>query len=140
MILSNKLKRIAHPKDWIENPEISPLTHQMISPFMIKINKPKVMMVTGMVSKTSKGFKKTLKRVKINATIIAVEKLFISAPGKSLAVAQIEMLNTINTTIKFIVFYLVFPEMMITNSPFSINSLFSICLISSSKEPLFTDS
>lgn len=131
---------MAQPKDWMENPEINPLTHQMISPFITKINKPKVMMVTGMVSKMSKGFKKTLKRVKIKATIMAVEKLFISAPGKSLALAHIEILNTINTTIKFIVFYLVFPEMMMTNSPFSINSLFSICLISSSKEPLFIDS
>ena len=107
---------------------------------MTKRNKPKVMMVTGMVNNTSNGFKKMLKSDNIKATSIEVVKLLISAPGNSLAVAQIEMLKTIKTIIKFIAFYLVVPEMMMTNSPFSMSSLFSICCISSSNVPLFTDS
>lgn len=93
---------------------------------MIKINKPKVTIVTGIVSKTSNGFKRALNMVNTKATGIAVTKLSISAPGSIFAVIQIEIVNTMNTARYDIVSYLGFPDTTITNSPFSMSSLFSI--------------
>jgi hypothetical protein len=99
MILRSRLKRMAQPKDCIEKAEKKPLTHQMISPLITKIKSPKVIMVTGMVSKISKGLIRKLKRVSTRATGIAVAKFFISAPGKSLAVSHTEIVKTINVAI-----------------------------------------
>ena len=126
MILKRRLKTIAQPNDWILKPENRPLTHHIINPLMIKINKPNVTIVTGIVSKTSNGFKSALKTVRTKATGIAVTKLSISAPGSNLAVSQIEIVNTMNTARYDIIIYLGFPDTTITNSPFSMSSLFSI--------------
>lgn len=94
---------MAQPKLDMENPEKRPLIHQMISPFMIKINRPKVTMVTGMVNKISRGFKIALKIVSTTATGIALTKLSISAPGKRRAVIQIETVKTMRRMIYDIV-------------------------------------
>jgi hypothetical protein len=74
----------------MEKPLNSLLTHQIIRPSIMKMNNPKVIIVKGMVKITRRGFKRKLKKVRTSATGIAVKKLFIFAPGKSLALSQME--------------------------------------------------
>lgn len=135
-MLKRRLKTIAQPNDLILNPVINLLIHQIIKPLITNKNKPNVITVKGIVKKINNGFNEKLKIVSTIATGIAVVNPLISAPGRRRAVIQMAKDMIINKMIYSIVCYFSFPDTIITNSPFSTSSLFSICFFNSSRLPL----
>ena len=76
------LNKTAHPNDFTKkySGTIWPVS-QTVNPLITSKNKPNVISVTGMLSKTNIGFKKAFNKPKIAATTIAGQTPATSIPG-----------------------------------------------------------
>jgi hypothetical protein len=70
---NKRLKMRVHKKPFTLNPPTKKSANEMISALIMRRNKPKVMMVIGMVNITKSGFTNRLSKLITNATIKAVK-------------------------------------------------------------------
>ena len=100
-----KLNKSAYQNPETAKPSISLSPKIIITALITKRNKPRVIIVTGMVKKTNIGFKKVFNRAKTTATIRAVVISSTTIPGNTFDNTNTRIVEINNLISKFIFYF-----------------------------------